>query len=351
MLGMILLHLASGCAEPQPPPGPPVEESRVAVIRERPGSARLDGLRPIRGFAAGRDCTFMHCLEIALEAVGRPIGYDELMGVSGMAFRIQFRVDRWDAGNSDPLVGESCLPALFAAVGWDYEIRVVRRDDTAGVESLHRAIARSIEAGVPVLATNILPPEDWGLITGFRAPRTWLCRAYNGGAERFDMTATGWPTAVVLLTQRRPRPDPARSHVESIRGAVQLFDTRGNGPYALGAQAFEEWIRSLRAPRERAYIHANFWTYVCLIDARGAAVRYLKSIARELGVKDRYAAVAADWYDQEVRLLLQGLKHVPSEQLYPDFMPPAEVRNRQIDTLRQAKALEIKAIEALRQAL
>lgn len=341
----------AGCAEPQKPHPPQVESSHVAVVRERAGAARIDGLPALRGFAGGRDCTFMHCLELALDAVGRPIPYDELMGVSSLAFRLQFRVDRWDVGNSDPLIGESVLPALFAAVGWEYTVQIVRREDRVEADALFNTVGRSIDAGVPVLATNVIPPEDWGLITGYRSPRTWLCRAYNGGAEQFDMTATGWPTAVVVLTRRKPRPESGPLHAESIRRAVQLYDSRSHGAFALGAQAFEEWARSLRAPSSRTYIHPNFWTYVCLIDARGSAVRYLKSIAGEFGGREKHIRSAADWYDQEVRLLLAGLKNVPSEHLYPDDLPPADLRSRQIETLRQAKALEGKAIEALRQAM
>jgi len=339
---------ATGCPRPDTPP--PVERSRLSIVSERPGAIRVEGIGPIRGFAKGRDCTFMHCLELILEATGRKLGYDELMGVSGMAFRTQFRVDKWDVGNPDPLVGDSCLETLFPAIGWQYEVRIVSRDELAEVDALNRAIRQSIDKGVPVLAANVIPPEDWGIITGYRRDRVWLCRSYNAQAQQVDQPAAGWPTAVVLLTAKLPLPPQTQIHNASIRRAVDTFDRRATGPYSLGRKAFEEWCQSLRTARDRGYLHPNFWTHIGLIDARGAAVRYLRSIAKEFGAKAIHLTTAADAYDEEVRLLLGGLEQVPPEHQYPNAIPPIDVRNRQIDILQKARGLEEKAIEELKKA-
>ncbi|MBN2560934.1 MAG: hypothetical protein JXQ75_08395 [Phycisphaerae bacterium] len=338
-----------GCAEADRPL--PRERSRISVIRERPGAARVEGIGPIRGFAKGRDCTFMHCLELMLDATGRKIGYDELMGLSGLAFRTQFRVDGWDVGNADPVVGESCLDALFSAIGWEYEVRVVRRDELAEADALRRAIQQSIDRRRPVLAANIIPPEDWGIITGYQRDRSWLCRSYNGGAETMDRPAKGWPTAVVLLTRSHLRPSAREAHNASIHRAITLFQKQRSDSYAVGDKAFDNWCQSLRSARHRRYIHPNFWTYISLIDARGAVVRYLRSIADEFGPRKVHITTAADWYDKEVRLLLDGLEHVPSDLAFPTSLPPVEMRNRQIDVLRQAQGLERSAIRSLKKAI
>ncbi len=349
MLISVVLLSTSGCA---PPVSPQTRtRPRVAVIREKPGAARLSGIGSIRGYAKGRDNTFMHCLELILEAMGERVSYDELMGISGLAFRTQFRVDRWDVGNPDPLVGETCLDTLFPAVGWDYTVMIVRRDELTETESLRRVIRKSIDRGVPVLAANIIPPEDWGIITGYEPNRKWLCRSYNRGAERVDRPATGWPTAVVLLTAKKARPTPRAVHTASIRRAVMLFEKRKSGAHALGNKAFDFWCQELRSAREHKYIHPNFWTYIGLIDARGAAVRYLRSIAKEFGPREIHVTMAADWYDKEVRLLLGGLSNVPPEGRFADSLPPMEMRNRQIDILRQAQTYERDAIASLKKAI
>lgn len=345
------LSMGQGCADPKAPL--PRERSRLKTVHEGEGAIRIEGIGPIRGFGKGRDNTFMHCLELVLDGMGRKIGYDELMGVSGMAFRVQFRVDRWDVGNPDPLVGESCLDALFSAIGFDYTVRVVRREELQEAADLKQAIAGSLnrQSPIPVLAANIILPEDWGIITGYRQGHKWLCRSYHGGAQRTDREANAWPTAVVLMRRRLQRPPRRQTHVNSLRRAVDLFERRRSGSYALGAKAFDFWCQNLRAANDRSYIHANIWTYIGLMDARGAAVRYLKTIATEFGARSHLLLQAADYYDREVRLLQEGYRDIPYENQFPDSMPPPELRERQIQLLKNAKDLETKAIAALRKAI
>lgn len=349
LVGWLAALGLGGCEDPQPPA--PRERSRLSIVRERPGALRIDGIGPIRGFGRGRDCTFIHCLELVLEAMGRKVPYDELMGVSGLAFRTQFRSDRWDVGNGDPLVGDSRLEDLFQAIGMIYEVRVVRRDELDEADALKQDIKASIDRGIPVLAANIIRPEDWGIITGYRADRTWLCRAYHGGATRTDRPANGWPTAVLFLKRRLPLPPRRETHKQSIRRAVGMFNRRRSGNHALGAQAFDYWRQDLRSVSDRNYIHANVWTYISLMDARASAVRYLRGIAREFGSKGHFIRQAADLYDREVRLLHEGYPHVPSERTFPDSLPPRVLRNRQIDVLGKAKSFESLAVDALGKAL
>ncbi len=347
-----LAILLCGCPSSRPATVSTAERSRLSLIADRPGVIRIDGVGPIRGFAKGRDCTFIHCFEVVLEAIGRPVSYDELMGLSGMAFRTQFRIDRWDVGNSDPLVGENLVDAAFREVGMTYDIWVVRRDELAQVDAMRRDVAASIEQKqTPVLASNVIPPEDWGIITGFAPGYNWLCRSYNGGANAADRPATGWPSAIVLLEKRLPRPTRAESLNRALRRAVELFDKRSTGKYAMGAKAFDFWCQALRSVRDRNYLHANAWTYVCLMDARASAVRFLRGIAGELGSRGHHVLAAADYYEQELTVLREGYKYVPAEKQFPDTMPPPELRDRQIHVLLRARALEEKAVEALREAL
>jgi len=328
-----------------------MDRSRLAVIREREGSARVKGIPPIRGFANGRECTFMHCLELVLEAIGRPVGYDDLMGISGMAFRLQFRATGWDVGNPDPLVGERCLDHLFAALGLEHEVRIVQQYEFGPNHALREAVKRSIDAGIPVLAANIMPPDDWGIITGYRPDRTWLCRAYNGNAQVIDQVNKGWPTAVVLITERRARPLSKAVHRASLRRGVAMWEQQRSGDFAMGHRAYEVWIDALGSVRSQRYVHANFWTYVSLIDARGAAVRYLRSIAGKFGAEGGVLLEAAVRYDRVVRLLLDGIENVPSEHMYRSTMPPWQLRENQIKTLRKVVELEAEAIELIRQAV
>lgn len=339
-----------GCG-PAEDASPIRERARVSIVREGPDAVRVDGVGPLAGFAKGKDCTFIGCLEVVLEAAGRRISYDELMAVSGMAFRTQFRVDRWDVGNPDPLVGDVRLDPLFSAIGWKYEVRIVRLDELAEKDALHRAMCRSVDNGMPVLAANIIPPEDWGIITGYRRDRTYLCRSYNDDALKIDQLAKGWPTAVVIFTEKQSPPVRESMRLAAVRSAIELWDKRAVGPFAQGAHAFDQWCQILRTVADRGYVHPNFWTYICLIDARGAAVRYLRSVARDFGARQLHITAAADLYDQEVRLLLDNLKNVPPDHEFQNALPPAELRNKQAEVLQAAKNLEAQAVESLKKAL
>lgn len=344
----VLLLLTPLCGCTQLSGGLAREKSLLSQVRDDSGAVRIRGVGPIRGFAKGRDHTLIHCLELVLEAMGREISYDDLMGISGMAFRLQYRGDRWDVGNPDPLVGENCVDALMSAIGIKHETRVVPQNELAEAAALRREIKQNIDDGMPVLAANIIEPEDWGIITGYRADHKWLCRSYNGGALESDRLANGWPTAIIFLKKNTPRPPPLQAHAASLRRAVELFERRKSGSYALGASAFDFWCQSLQTVQRRNYIHPNVWTYITLMDARSAAVRYLRSIAFEFGPDEHYVLQAADYYDQEVRLLQDGYQYVPSEKDYPTSLPPAHFRQRQIEVLRKAKDLEKKAVDALR---
>lgn len=340
-----------GCSKPKPPPASPQERSRLSIVSDRQGARRIDGIGPIRGFAQGRDNTFMHCLELILDAVGRKIDYDELMGLSGMAFRTQFRTDRWDVGNSDPLVGERCVDAVMTAIGAAYEVKVVRREELAEAEALRQAISKSIDLGMPVLAANVIPPEDWGIILGYRDDRRWLCRAYREDARQTDRPSEGWPTAVVIINKLLARPSIPEAHAASIRRAVVLYEKHETNSYAVGSNAFDQWCDNLQTVSERSYLQANAWTYVGLIDARMSAVRYLRGIAKEFGSHEKRILEAADFYDQEVRMLREGYRYVPTDKAVPTGIPPANTRKKQVELLLRAKAFEQRAIDSLRKAL
>jgi len=308
---------------------------------------RLTNLDPLNGWGEDRDCTFMHCLETALAGVGRPIGYDELMGLSGMAFRTQFRVGIWDGSNPDPLVGEACLPPLMSAIGYDAETIIPRKNDAADAARVRTAVAGSLDRGAPVLATNLIPPENWGIITGYlNHGSQWWCRTYDAGS--FDVPATGWPTAVVILTKALPRPSAKAAHRASIARAIELHDKAIVETFAQGGKAFDEWEQMLERVTDRDYMQPNAWTYVSLIDARGAAVRYLRSIAPEFGKQRNLIEQAAESYERQRELLRNGLPAVQWPQDFPRGVPPFATRQRQIAVLREAAILDDEAIDALR---
>lgn len=347
LAAIALVAAAAGCVTS----AVPAPQSRVKITLARVGEeeVRVSGFGPIAGWAEGRDNTFMHCFELLLDALGRPITYDELMGMSGAAFRIQVHVDTWDASSPDPLVGYDCAAPVMAAVGMSYQVYYVPQQDIEQVQRLRHDIAASLDAGLPVLACNVLPPANWGIICGYRSRgREWYCRGYSDDARDTDQPARAWPDAVVILSAPKPVADLRPAYLDSIKRAAELYDTPLAGGYAMGRAAFEHWCELLSHATERAYLQPNAFTYVTLIDARSAAVRYLRKIAPSLAGHQADLEAAAALYAREAQLLLDAMPSVPFPRQVPLGLPPPETRQRQIAALKEAMELERQAVELLK---
>ncbi len=334
------------------PAAPAVRErSRIGIVKTG-DDVRLTGLTALCGWGEGRDNTFMHCLETVVNALGRELDYDELMGLSGMAFRTQFRLGIWDAGNADPLVGADRVRPLLEAIGLDYEIGHPDPANLAEFGRARQSVAASIDYGVPALATNLIPPENWGIITGYRykGGQKWWCRTYAPSARSVDQLATNFPSALVVLTRVRPRPDLRAARRASIARAVEMADRLMVDGYAQGLRAYDEWCAMLMRAADREYLHPNAWTYVSLIDARAAAVRYLRRLALEFGDRREHLERAAEAYVRQRQTLLSALDAVPWPRDAPVGLPSFSVRQKQINALRAAAQIEAEALRNLRAA-
>ncbi|MFO0973431.1 MAG: hypothetical protein U1A27_08350 [Phycisphaerae bacterium] len=342
------LMSAGGCGKPATQVVE-VERSALVVIRQ-PTQTRIEGLSALAGWGAGRDCTFMHCLEVTLNGLGRHVDYDELMGLSGLAFRTQFRPGAWDASCPEPFAGAECVSAALSALGLEAQTFFPQRGGVAGESVAARdAVHKSLDAGVPVLATNLIPPENWGIVTGYSAGgKRWWCRTYE--SRESDAAATGWPTAIFIVLRRTGRPEPRAAHRASVARAVSLHGLSETSGFAQGRGAFEAWAAELEKASGREYMQANAWTYVSLVDARGAAARYLRRIAPEFGLARGAVLRAADLFERERQQLENGRAFVPWPRDVPGGEPPEAVRSRQRVALREAALLEEQAFAELRKA-
>ena len=65
----------------------------AAKVRRRGGRAWIEGV-PTFKWGHGRDCTFTASLWAALAVSERPYSYEDLMGHSGLAFRVRWHNPR-----------------------------------------------------------------------------------------------------------------------------------------------------------------------------------------------------------------------------------------------------------------
>lgn len=127
----------------------------------------------------GQMCPWAGSLQAALEYMGEPYTYEQIMGMSGACFRLCF-VDVWDYSCTDALVAYDYAGPLYRAVG--YSFRVAERLEKQERKAERLAVMEDIRSGRPVLAINLRVAPEWGVITGYTdSGKRFLCRTYFDG--------------------------------------------------------------------------------------------------------------------------------------------------------------------------
>jgi hypothetical protein len=344
-------------------PNPPAR-----VVREG-GWTEIAGL-PDLEWGASRNCTFIGSVEALTSVTERPLRYADMMGATGIAFRL-----RWS--NPDTLGGwDMACPCgefmeewedLQRAMGIELEAEFPGVGEDAATDANAQRVVQHIEAGRPVMACVDGP--DIGLIVGYAdGGRTMRVHRY-GTAGAYDISAQaacgGFQLHWAGFTQAPP---PISAFVGGLRTAARNWRRgKAHAGYAVhghewyyGRRAFEVWMDDLTV-RDHASLSEgdvarlygmNRWVWMCLIDARRAAVTYLRDHAHLLGVEAAGPALAAAAaYQREVDLL-SGATDLPC--MDPCSQPPSawgpDQRRRQRELLQEAMETEAEAIQQMEQA-
>jgi RNA polymerase sigma-70 factor (ECF subfamily) len=317
-------------------------------------------------FGQGVDNQLMAVLAVILRTQGRQITYDQLMGVSAAAFRVHFWEQDWCPSSVNLFGGfDHAAPAL-RATGYTGQRYFCSRKDAEGVARIQAAVAESIDRGMPVIGESLEGSGRLAVIAGYAdAGRKLLCRLWDEITEELT-EAKHWPWSVYILRPGTDAPPWVGSVGESLRLAIELATTPAyerSGRQTSGFAAYEKWIEFLAGrvsgpnadPDRIAYeIHANAVIYHCLLDARGAASRYLRDSAGCLpGTACQRVLRAADHYDAVFLALQEHAPQVPSPWNPGSSTTPwtADCRRAQTETLRSAMSHERRAVEELQAAL
>lgn len=344
----------------------PEPTASPAEVRRENGAVWIEGVPPMAG-GAGKECTFAGSLESAIAVTDRPYSYADIMGLTGLAFRT-----RWFLGNeqakwcpSSP-VGEMPeeIEAFAKATGWPLRVAFVQPDNDEAMQQLTAEFVASIEAGRPVPAYD--PQLDLTVVYGYE-DRGKVLRLRN----YFDPDAVvKLPPAqlgfLVLFVEPYTQPlDPRQALIESLHIAAHNWKrerfTTGPGEYWYGDAAYEDWIGDVSAAdsfteEEREWLfYVNWWNFLSLVDARRAAVTYIRKHAALLDGDSRQAVTrAADLYEQELQLLQPILStHEAFLGKWSGKSPAdwtSEVRQREIELLTRARQLDAAAIAEIEKA-
>jgi len=297
--------------------------------------------------------SFMGALQAIGHRIGDHSGYAILCGVSGAAFRTQF-FDTWCPSSPDPTVGYDAAAAVLKARGLSATWLHVSSDGKNKPQIL-AAIRKSVDAGMPVLAIDLIEVPEWGIIIGYQKNgEELLCRTYFDKRKGFDV-AQKFPFAVAILKREGKVPDEDASIKQGFGIVAENLTTEKYGEYFSGLAAFDKWIARLRdddftkldSVKLSNTVQANYWIFQRLIADRKTGIEYLNILAQKTpGFEPRTAGLAA-LYQREVETLEPLLEQLPCPgSVVPGWQWEEADRNKQIAALVKARAFEEQTLPA-----
>ncbi len=334
-------------------------------LPEEFASKVIEGVPPL-GWGKRMECTFAGALSSALAATDHPYSYCDIMGFSGLAFRV-----RWFRGHDgrswcpSSAVGE--LPeetaAVEAATGWRFRQEWHWSDPQ--MERFAPDVAAAINADRPVLV--YAPDMNVGVAYGYEdRGKKVLMRDYMKGEEPASVQLSKLGPMLIFLTDHVDPLPRREAVVEALRIAARNWRRdpvpSAKGKYHYGQGALTSWQEDIAqagtfSDDERSSMfHPNWWNFCSLEDARWAAVRFLKDSAAVLeGGAAEAVKRAAALYEQEAKLLTSvfdakdaflGGWSGKDIKAWTD-----DVRQREREILSQAREIESPAIGEIEEAL
>ena len=266
----------------------------------------------------GMDCCWGGSLYAALKCMGEPYTYEQIMGMSGACYRINF-AEVWDWSPTDALVAFDYSTPLFRAIG--YEQIWADRLDKADRSAERKLIVNDIQMGKPVVAINLRTAAEWGVITGYADNgKVLYCRTYfDDDGKVIDSVneypeTEFWPFMLIHFGKKVERPTDDEILRASLHTLVSSFRAPCNRGYWQGESAYQKWMDGLgqnclwdfENARDDFYRRAsvNLCTLRSLIDERRCAAVYLEECGQlelaelYLSISESVGAFYQKWLDK-----------------------------------------------------
>ncbi len=316
--------------------------------------------------------TYAGALSSALSVTEYPLTYADIMGFSGLAFRLRWyrRTDIPEWCFSSP-TGEfpEEMKATQANTGWLFDIYDKPTLSDQELSRLYDKIIHSIDIGIPVIGhANDL---DVAVLQGYEIAKDgiyFLWNSYNS-PKALRLPKSQIERMIIIPVSHNSDIDTADSVINalSLYGWRQRSWTPPDYPekrehsYLFGDLAFKTWMDDLiRADsftdgqRELLYRVSN-WCFLSLVDSRKQAGIFLDSHAHFFSTEiSGYLKNAAVIYNNQYRLLAEA------RETYPIFVSKGAkgindrntaLRKREIAVLKEALDLDRRAIAEIDKAL
>jgi hypothetical protein len=349
-------------------------ESIMAEIKKENGKVWIENI-PILQWGKSGENTFAAALASALSVTEHPYTYAQLMGYSGLAFRLRWyrRTDTPDWCPSSP-VGEFSeeIQTIQDATGWKFfqEFRMGQEHPT--MEDLTDEMTASIDRGFPVLgyARGNL---DVCVMHGYQKKEGDLKLIWD--SFWWDDPAPLAPDEVgPWLLILRDFADPMGEKERFLNGLQtrnwRRKDMEGYGhgidgkqcKYLYGDDAFQTWIDDIRnadnftLEQRKKLFFVSWWVFDSLWDARRQASDFLNDNSRLLGEEAEPSINrAAEYYRNAAGLMNDALQSKVlflgpwTGKKFEDWTP--EIRKGEADLLDRIWALDKKAVKEIDSAL
>jgi hypothetical protein len=308
-------------------------------------------LKGIRGLSWQDDemNTFIAALQRVLEFLGEDYSYSTLMGLSGAAFRMQIHWNGLCPSGPDATCGFDSAGQILKILRLDHRIRQA----SDGEERIKSDVKKSIAAGRPAIAIDLIKVPDWGLIVGHDAQDRYQVLTYYNDHKNKPQPAEKDPWTVYLLDERLGAVKRDEAETMSLFLLRNLLENRSYGPYHTGQAGFEAWLERLQnigcflagsGERRGEHLLGNYWNYISLMDARRAAKIYLQEEIRYRRFdNDAVYRKMGDLFGQEAETLSRYHITPPFQDEGRSMLEEENIR-QQIEVLQQAAELEKKIL-------
>lgn len=321
-------------------------------------------------FGKGNECSWAAAFTSALQTMGIPTDYHEVMGVSGACYRLAFCTPDWDYSSVDGLIVYDFAKPAYEAFG--YKSCFEDRMDKEYRADVRKKIIENISENKPVLAINLRIAPEWGVICGYKESGTKLfCRTkydreiidseeYKADKpNEFDyLYVDNWPFMISYFTEKQVPPTERENLIRSLQILIDCNQQGKVRQYATGIEAYSVWAEELQ---QNAWYDAhddedlfrrlsvNQFCVLALCDARRSAASYLASGRRLLPeYADELEQIISCF--EKVSMLADSIRNMVGLE---GSVPASEVRRFwtkekravQAEILLDMRELELKAIE------
>ncbi len=324
---------------------------------------------PRMGWAAGKECQHIAALWAALQAMGCPAGYEDLLVASGYAFNTAWWPG-WYSYGTIAFAPEH--PLQLVTYGAEAVGAIAERRPCASDDDAWKDVCASLDQGRPVITWKAIGAQ---VICGYDpGGRQVHVQGYHNTTDAyqvvpFEIQDPIWPLTgpkeIVLLEYDRTAKPPDLDWPTILERAVRFADwppaKKAIGDFVFGLAAYDAWAATLRKGPDKNGVQTD----VELIDDVSRFLSNARTAASV--VLQEHAALheglgqAATHYMAEAELI-KGLPTVlcggEKQDARADRMAAMkaglqdpQVREQTAQAVLDAKAEEVAAVEGLRRAL